>query len=163
MRRLSDTLKPGSQAPPFELATQRGDLVTLAHYLARGPVLLAFHRGTWCPNCQRQFGELARRAPDYQKRGVQVVCVVAQKSEAVRRYVEDKGLPFFILIDTDREVTKAYGVWHRLGLDAWNIARPSLFVVDRRGTIQSIYVGESQDEFPSPEEIDKEIARLVVP
>jgi peroxiredoxin Q/BCP len=157
---VSDTLEPGDQAPPFQLATQKGDFVTLAQYLAKSPVLLAFHRGTWCPNCQRQFGELARRAPEYQQRGVQVVCVVAQKSDAVRRYVEDNGLPFYILIDTDRDVTKAYGVWHRLGIDAWNIARPSLFVIDRSGTIRSIYVGESQDEFPSPGEIGQQIDAL---
>ena len=34
-------------APPFELPTQKGDLRSLASYLANGPVLLAFHRGTW--------------------------------------------------------------------------------------------------------------------
>lgn len=34
-------------APPFELPTQRGEKKTLAEFLARGPVLLAFHRGTW--------------------------------------------------------------------------------------------------------------------
>jgi peroxiredoxin len=34
-------------APPFELPTQKGALRSLAQLLERGPVLLAFHRGTW--------------------------------------------------------------------------------------------------------------------
>jgi peroxiredoxin len=34
-------------APAFELPTQRGDNRSLADFLAKGPVLLAFHRGTW--------------------------------------------------------------------------------------------------------------------
>ena len=34
-------------APPFELPTQKGDVRSLAQFLAKGPVLLAFHRGTW--------------------------------------------------------------------------------------------------------------------
>jgi peroxiredoxin len=34
-------------APAFTLPTQKGELVSLADLLARGPVLLAFHRGTW--------------------------------------------------------------------------------------------------------------------
>jgi peroxiredoxin len=34
-------------APPFELPTQKGDLRSLAEFLQKGPVLLAFHRGTW--------------------------------------------------------------------------------------------------------------------
>jgi peroxiredoxin len=79
---------------------------------------------------------------------------VAQQSAAVRRYVEDSGLPFHILIDGTREVTKQYGVWHRLALDAWNIARPALFVIDRDGILRAIFVGETQEEFPSSDEID---------
>jgi peroxiredoxin len=47
MRNRSDTLTVGEQAPDFTLATNRGDQRTFASYLARGPVLLAFHRGTW--------------------------------------------------------------------------------------------------------------------
>ena len=43
----STTLAPGDRAPDFELPTNRGYRQTLAQYLVRGPVLLAFHRGTW--------------------------------------------------------------------------------------------------------------------
>lgn len=89
-----------------------------------------------------------------------VVAVVAQNSVVVRRYVEEKGLPFYILVDESREVTKRYGVWHRIGLDAWNIARPSLFVIDRTGIIRAIFVGESQDEFPTSAQIDAALAAL---
>ena len=34
-------------APPFTLPTQKGEPRSLAQYLEKGPVLLAFHRGTW--------------------------------------------------------------------------------------------------------------------
>ncbi len=88
------------------------------------------------------------------------MAVVAQNSAAVRRYVEDAGLPFNILVDESREVTKLYGVWHRLGLDAWNISRPALFVIDRSGVIASIFVGESQEEFPGPDEIARALDAL---
>jgi peroxiredoxin len=82
-----------------------------------------------------------------------VLAVVAQSNAAVKRYVEDAGLPFHILVDASREVTKRYGVWHRLGLDAWNISRPALFVIDGSGLIRWIFVGESQEEFPGADEI----------
>jgi methyl-accepting chemotaxis protein len=75
----------------------------------------------------------------------------------VRRYIEETGLPFNILVDESRDVLRAYGVWHRIGLDAWNIARPALFVVDRSGSIRYSFIGESQDEFPSHEEILREM------
>jgi peroxiredoxin Q/BCP len=147
-------------APSFTLPTQKGDSRSLQDYLKNGPVLLAFHRGTWCPNCRRKFSELARHSPEYVSLGVQVVTIVAQSSDVVRRYVEDMGLPFNILIDASRDVLKAYGVWHRLGLDAWNIARPALFLIDPSGTIRYSFVSDRQDEFPTHEEILREIGRI---
>jgi peroxiredoxin len=85
--------------------------------------------------------------------GAQVVVVVAQKSDAVRRYIEETGLPFNILIDDSRDVLRAYAVWHRIGLDAWNIARPALFLIDPDGRIRYSFVADKQHEFPSHEEI----------
>jgi peroxiredoxin len=38
---------PLATAPPFELPTQRGEMRSLSRLLEKGPVLLAFHRGTW--------------------------------------------------------------------------------------------------------------------
>jgi peroxiredoxin len=91
---------------------------------------------------------------------VQVAAVVAQRSAKVKRYIEDTGLPFNVLVDDARDVIKAYGVWHQIGIDAWNIARPALFLVDRQGTIRYLFVGARQDEFPSHEEISAAIDGL---
>jgi peroxiredoxin Q/BCP len=84
---------------------------------------------------------------------VQVVAIVAQASEVVRAYIEETGLPFNILVDTSRDVLKAYGVWHAVGLTAWNIARPALFLIDRSGAIRFSFIADRQDQFPSHEEI----------
>ncbi len=79
--------------------------------------------------------------------------VLAQRAADVKRYIEDTGLPFNILIDEHRDVAKKYGVWHRAGLDAWNIARPAVFLIDRSGVVRSIFVAGRQEEFPSLDEI----------
>ena len=94
---------------------------------------------------------------------MQVVAVVAQRSEVVRRYIEETGLPFNILIDDDREVLRAYGVWHRAGLTAWNIARPALFLIDPERRIHYSFVAEWQHEFPEHDEILSAIDRLPRP
>jgi peroxiredoxin len=86
------------------------------------------------------------------------VAIVAQSSEAVRRYVEDSGLPFNILVDESRDTLKAYGVWHAVGLFAWNIARPALFLIDRSGSIRYSFVGRSQEDFPSSDDIERALA-----
>ena len=83
--------------------------------------------------------------------------MVAQASETVRRYIEETGLPFNILVDESREVLKAYGVWQALGLYAWNIARPALFLIDPSGAIRYSFIADRQDEFPAHEEILREL------
>jgi peroxiredoxin len=40
-------VSPLTTAPAFELPTQKGELRSLRDFLQKGPVLLAFHRGTW--------------------------------------------------------------------------------------------------------------------
>jgi peroxiredoxin len=58
-----------------------------------------------------------------------------------------------VLIDGRRDVVRAYGVWHRVGIDAWNIARPAAFLVDTDQRIAASWIGDSQREFPAVEEI----------
>ena len=82
-----------------------------------------------------------------------MVTVVAQDSEPVRRYIEETGLPFNILIDETRDVLRAYGVWHPVGLFSWNIARPALFLIDPAGAIRYSFIADRQDEFPSHDDI----------
>ena len=38
---------PLTTAPLFELLTQKGEMRALKQLLEKGPLLLAFHRGTW--------------------------------------------------------------------------------------------------------------------
>ena len=86
--------------------------------------------------------------------------MLAQAPDAVRRYVEESGLPFNVLVDESREVLKAYGVWHRFGLTTWNVARPALFLIDRTGAIRYSFIGDQQQQFPSPEEIQRALTSI---
>jgi peroxiredoxin len=57
-------------------------------------------------------------------------------------------------------VARAYGVWHRVGFDAWNTARPSVFIIDRAGIIRAVWVSDRQDEFPTGEEVELEVGKV---
>ena len=84
---------------------------------------------------------------------MQVAGVLAQDAGAVRRYIEETGLPFDILIDERRDVLRAYGVWHRVGIDAWNISRPAVFLIDADATIAFNSIADNQREYPEVAEI----------
>lgn len=87
-----------------------------------------------------------------------MVGVLPQNRDAVRRYIEETGLPFDVLIDERRAMAKAYGVWHRIGLDALNIARPAVFLIEEDGSIGYSFIGDSQKEYPTQDDLMKAIA-----
>jgi methyl-accepting chemotaxis protein len=84
---------------------------------------------------------------------VEPIVVLPQRRGPVEQFVAATQPPFEVLIDESRDVVKAYGVWHRIGLDAWNIARPAVFLIDRDRSIHYSFIGTSQTQFPTHEEI----------
>jgi peroxiredoxin len=90
--------------------------------------------------------------------GAQLVYIAAEKSEGMfkpARYLAAHPFSFPFLLDEDRTVTKAYGLYHRFGHDAINIAHPASLVVDRGGIVRYIYRGDSQmDRAPIGEILD---------
>ena len=82
-----------------------------------------------------------------------MVSVVGQWPREVRRYAETHGITFPLLTDKDRGVIKDYGVYHWLGLDAYNIARPATFVIDRALIIRFMYIGSHRFDLAKHEDI----------
>ncbi len=78
-----------------------------------------------------------------------LVYVAAEKRSGIfhpEKFLLEHPVSFPFLLDEDRRVTKAYGVYHRIGMDAYNIARPATFVVAANGEIRMIYVGIDQHD-----------------
>jgi peroxiredoxin len=78
-----------------------------------------------------------------------LVFVAAEKRNGMfnpQKFLDEHPTPFPFLLDEDRSVTKAYGVYHRVGLDAINIARPATFVIGRDAVIRFIHVGANQTD-----------------
>ena len=93
--------------------------------------------------------------------GLQAVFIAAEKRDGMfkpAKYLAEHPVSFPFLLDEDRSVTKAYGLYHRLGHDAFNIAHPATLLIDRAGTVRFIYLGVSQTD-RIPLEAVLEIAR----
>lgn len=76
-----------------------------------------------------------------------LVFIAAEKRKGMfnpQKFLEEHPSSFPFLLDEERTVTKSYGVYQRLGIDAINIARPATFVIGQDGLIEYCYVGSSQ-------------------
>jgi peroxiredoxin len=90
--------------------------------------------------------------------GAQVVYIAAEKREGMHKpakFLREHPVSFPFLLDEDRRVTKAYGLYHRIGMDAINIAHPATLVIDRGALIRYIYRGSGQhDRAPMQQVLD---------
>jgi thiol-disulfide isomerase/thioredoxin len=71
-------LAVGAQAPAFTLPTVTGDPVTLEDLVARGPVVLTFYRGAWCPYCNLALRALQQHQAEFADSGARLVAVSPQ-------------------------------------------------------------------------------------
>ena len=95
--------------------------------------------------------------------GVNVVFIAAEKHDGMfkpEKFLEKHPISFSFLLDEDRTVTKAYGLYHRLGMDAINIAHPATLVIDGNATVRYIYLGENQTDRAPLEKVLEAVRKL---
>jgi peroxiredoxin len=81
--------------------------------------------------------------------GAELAFIAAEKRGGVfkpSKFLENNPVSFPFLLDEDRVVTKSYGLYHLIGLDALNIAHPATMVIDRDRTIRYLYRGDNQHD-----------------
>ena len=95
----------------------------------------------------------------------EVVYIAAEKAEGVwkpAKFLQKHPLSFPFLLDEDRAVTKAYGLYHRFGKDAINIAHPATLVVGRDRKLAYVYRGDHQLDRAPLESVMEALKRLQV-
>jgi peroxiredoxin len=81
--------------------------------------------------------------------GAQLVYIAAEKATGVwkpAKFLRSHPISYPFLLDEDRAVTKAYGLYHRFGVDAIHIAHPASLVIDRNRKVGYIYRGDNQTD-----------------
>jgi peroxiredoxin len=64
-----------------------------------------------------------------------------------------------LLVDEERSVVKAFDVFHFIGIDAFRIARPSVFFINEEGHVAFAYVGKNQKDRLSIDELNNMITK----
>ncbi len=102
---------------------------------------------------------------EIEQAGAQLVYIAAERRQGMwkpAKFLEEHPVSFPFLLDEDRAVTKAYGLYHRLAHDAFNIAHPATLVIDRRAIVRYIYRGEDQTDRAPLEQVMEAAKKLSV-
>jgi len=103
-------LEINAQAPLFEAINQFGEKVSLTEELKKGPVVLIFYRGEWCPVCSRYLSNLQDSLQYISAKGAQVLAVSPQKPEYLKKAAKKAESNFTLLHDAGYKIMDAYDV-----------------------------------------------------
>jgi peroxiredoxin len=171
--------KAGDKAPSFVLNDAEGHPVSSAELLARGPLVLTFYRGVWCPYCNMELSALQSALPEITARGASLVAISPQTQPNSRKSIRQNKLTFPLLNDVRGAVSDMFGLRFALSDDlidlykslkndlpsfnadpAWTLPMPARYVIGTDGVIAYAEVNPDYTKRPDPSELLPVLDRL---
>jgi peroxiredoxin len=165
-------LKAGDKAPDFVLNDPDGKPVSSRDLLAKGPLVVSFYRGVWCPYCNLELQALQAALPAIEERGANVIAISPQTAPNSRRSQRDNKLGFPILSDVKAQVANAFGIRFALpdylvevykGFKndlplinddpSWVLPMPARYVIGTDGVIAYAEINPDYTQRPDPSEL----------
>lgn len=166
-------LTVGDKAPLFALPdVTTGATVRLADLLERGPVVVFFYRGHWCPFCNKALSKMSAALPEFKALGASVVAISPQLPQFAAEAGKNNKIEYYNLSDSGLKVAEQFGLkfameeklveaYKGYGLDlpktnggaAWELPVPGYYVIDRQGIIRWASANEDYQVRPEPAEI----------
>ena len=165
----SRALKAGDVAPEFTLPDPDGKLVSSKVQLEKGPLVVTFYRGAWCPFCNFDLSALEEARSEIESRGATLVAISQQTAPNSRKSQRQNGLGFPILGDHGGDIAARFGVrWtlpdylrevHKMlgadltqfnGEDSWTLPMPARYVIAQDGRIAYAEVNADYTRRPEP-------------
>lgn len=134
--------KAGDLAPDFELENANGKKVKLKDLLSKGPIVLTWYRGAWCPYCNLQLSTYQMVLDKINALGANLVAITPQLPDKSLNQIEKNKLKFEVLSDPDNKTAKKYGIVFKLP-DFVNKYYKNDFKLDL-----SVYNGNDKNELP---------------
>ena len=102
--------------------------VSSRDFLAKGPLVLTFYRGVWCPYCNLELQALEEVVNDIEARGASLFAISQQSAKHSRLSQRQNSLSFPILTDQDGDLAEQFGL--RWNLQDYVIEFFKMFGVD---------------------------------
>ena len=165
-------LRAGQLAPTFALKDADGTRFSSAAMLRRGPLVVTFYRGVWCPYCNLELEALESVRKDIESYGASLVAVSMQNAANSRRSARENHLNFPILVDGGGAVAAQFGLRYELperilelyaqlgndlkvvnGEDSGSLPMPGLFVIGQDGIVAYAEVNPDYTKRPDPHDL----------
>ena len=173
-------LKAGDRAPEFTLKDADGRDMSSRELLAKGPLVVTFYRGIWCPYCNLDLQALQAALPAVTEHGAQLVAISPQTQSNSRKSQRDNKVTFPILSDPGNQVAARFGLRFALpdylvelyrdtfkndltrinGDPSWTLPMPARYVLGTDGVIAYAEVNPDYTQRPDPQELLPVLAKM---
>src|SRR5213075_1732411 len=103
-------LKVGDRAPAIVLKNAKGETIDVSILLKKGPVIVTFYRGGWCPYCNLELKAYQSLLLRFAAAGASLVAVSPEKPDDTISTADKNALSFPVLSDVGHSVGKAFGI-----------------------------------------------------
>lgn len=103
-------IKVGTKAPMFKAIDADSNQFVLGEEIKKGPVVIIFYRGFWCPVCNKHLASMQDSLKLIEASGARVIAVSPEKPEYLDKMAEKTKAEFTLLYDEDYKIADAYDV-----------------------------------------------------
>ena len=132
---MSKPVKPGDQAPDFELPAAEGNSIRLSDYRGQSEVILFFYPKDDTPGCTAEACAFRDSYEAFLDAGAVVLGVSSDGVDGHRSFAGKHRLPFPLLSDQGGRLRSVYGVPRTLGLIPGRVT----YVIDRQGVVRQVF------------------------
>jgi peroxiredoxin len=150
----------GAKAPDFTLPNQDREPVTLSEQLKNGPVVLAFMPAAFSGTCTTEICTFRDSSAELNKVNATVIGVTVDTFFALKAWADAQSLQFPLLSDFNKEVIRKYGVVNPDMIGLKEIAKRSVFVIDRVGVVRYAEVLDDARNEPNYAKVQAALASL---
>lgn len=172
-------LRIGAKAPDFTLNDQNGNKVNLYQLLQKGPVVLKWYRGGWCPLCNLELKGFADKVSEINQLGATLVAISPELPDKAITTAEKNQLSFSVVSDNDNEAGRKYDLVYQLdaettnkyekgfGLSQYNgnnkaeVPLPATYIIDSKGIIRYAFVNPDYTKRANIDDVMMNLTQLV--
>jgi thioredoxin-dependent peroxiredoxin len=126
-------LKQGDKAPDFTLQDAFGKSYKLSNYKGKSPVIVYFYPKAGTSGCTKEACGIRDDWSKFTQNNIPVFGISTDDKPAIKKFIDDYKLNFPLLSDSDKKVSKEYGVVGMLGYD-----KRITFIVDKNSKIADV-------------------------
>ena len=168
----NNALQVGDKIENFILPNHLGKNIELADLLNKGPVVVSFYRGAWCPYCNLELKALNDFLPQFKTKSAQLVAISPQLPDQTLTTAQKNELEFDVLSDIGNKVAQQFGLLftldkriqelytgfgidfeHTYGDKTYQLPLPATYVINQEGVITYAFLNEDYTLRAEPSDV----------